>query len=714
MELLADLTEPQKRAVTHVDGPLLVLAGAGSGKTRVVTRRIAFLTAQGVEPWRILAITFTNKAAGEMRERVKQLGGAQGAWVSTFHSFAARQLRRFADRIGLSRSFTILDRTDQLALVKEAIVDVGLEPKQWKPRTLLEEIDRAKGQLLDPEAYSSQAHGYAEDRIGSIYAAYEELLRQRESVDFTDLLVRLVRLLRADDEVRERLQRRFRYLLVDEYQDTNAVQYELARILAAASKNFHATGDPDQSIYRWRGADLRNILDFENDFPGAKIVKLEQNFRSTAMILAAAQGVIEHNRERREKTLWTENPQGKPLKLLRPRDESEEAWEVARRCADLRDTGASLSEIAVFVRIAALSLPLERAFFERGVPYRVVGAVAFYQRKEIKDLLAYLRLLANPKDDLALLRVINVPPRRIGRATVTKLQSRAKREKRSLCELVTEAEDLDVGRTTRAVRRFGLLIGRLAAQPRTLLLPLLRNLIEEIGYVEHLESAGDQEAEARLENVGALLDAVAEFDTRGAEGEVEERDALERFLEEIALLSEVDEKNSDEARVSVMTLHASKGLEFDHVFMIAFEDRILPHSRAAESAEELEEERRLCYVGFTRARQSLTLSHVRYRSRWGRTEMGIPSPFLNEIPSECFSLRRPRAVPIEPERALPDPVEAPVGLTEGERVMHHVFGAGTVLSVEGFGPRSKVRVAFDTVGEKKLFQQWARLVPCES
>ncbi len=724
MELLADLTPAQKTAVCHQDGPLLVLAGAGSGKTRVVTRRIAWLTEQGVKPWRILAITFTNKAAEEMRERVHELAGSEGAWVSTFHSFAARQLRRFAERLGMPSSFTIVDRADQLALVKEAIIEVNLEPKQWKPRAILEEIGRAKGQMLDCEAYSEQATGYAEDRIAAIYRAYEELLQQRGCLDFSDLLVKLVRLMQTDEEVLQRLQQRFRYLMVDEYQDTNPVQYKLARLLAAHHQNFHATGDPDQSIYRWRGADVQNILDFENDFPGAQVVKLEQNFRSTRQILAAAQGVISHNTQRREKTLWTENPHGAPVRVSTYVDDFDEARGVARRCAELRRQGTPLGEVAVFCRMNSLSLPLEKAFFEKAIPYKVVGAVAFYQRKEVKDVLAYLRVLENPQDDLSLMRVINVPPRRIGRSSVAKLLSLAKREKLSLFELLTSYEGLEIGRATRAALRFGAMLARLRDLPRDFLLPLVRTLLEETGFVGYLEGQADLQAEERVNNVGALVDAIAEFDERATPLDVSPEDPdgpieapvpsspLQRFLEEVALLAEADDVEQKDERVSVMTLHASKGLEFDHVFMVAFEQGILPHSRSADSDDELEEERRLCYVGFTRARKSLELSYARWRARWGRNDMAVPSPFLNEIPSSCFEHSKRAAPLIQTPEVGPEAVDQGC-FSVGERVFHDVFGEGLVMGISGLGARARIEVQFDIVGKKTLFQQYAKLVPCE-
>ncbi|GIW71968.1 MAG: DNA helicase [Planctomycetota bacterium] len=738
--LLADLTPAQREAVTHLDGPMIVVAGPGSGKTRVLTRRVAWLVLRaGVEPWRILAITFTNKAAEEMRARIERLlvaegagGAAEGVLVSTFHSFCARMLRRYGPP-GRTSDFTIYDTDDQKACLKRVLAELQLDAAQWRPGALLARISEAKNRLLDAEAFAEQAAGWRDEVVARVYRAYEQALAQFNALDFDDLLLKMLALLEREPQVREELRARFRHVLVDEYQDTNRPQYLIANLLAGADGNLFVVGDPDQAIYKWRGADLRNILEFERDHPSAREVRLERNYRSTRAILRAAEGLIEHNRERRARRLFTDNDEGVPLRLVRCLSDEEEARLVADEiAARLEQGGCPARELAVFYRANALSRRFEEELRRRGIPHRVVGAVPFYQRREVKDVLAWLRLLANPDDQQALARVIGLTGN-LGAGTLGRLAERA--ATRGWSVLRTLLEDTAVMEQLRAPQRRALsglreLLAELRAMPPAPVLPLLQRVLERTGYLEALRGADDPQELARADNVEALLNAAAELDAREPAG------GYRALLDQAALWSAVEEDGADGEAVRLMTLHAAKGLEFDEVFIVGFDDRLLPLERE-DSACDLEEERRLLYVGLTRARRRVTLTSAMVRRTWGRERTAQPSRFLAELPSEVLERTgtaglRLAAAPLPqppPSRSAPPPAAFAARLGElraraaavrpggstaaelvaGARVRHAVFGEGEVLEVSGSGVGRRVRVRFERIGTKTLVLQYANL-----
>ncbi len=791
MNLLADLTDAQAEAVSHVDGPLLVVAGPGSGKTRVITRRVAYLVdVAAVAPRNILAITFTNKAAAEMRGRIEQLidPDAGRAFCSTFHSFCATFLRRFIDRIGFGRDFVIFDRSDSLACIKEAMDELRIDAQQWRPAAFGAAIAAWKDRFVDPdEAERESAGDYFASRAAKVYAYYLELLRQRNGLDFDDLLVHMVRILKDHDEVRETLQYRFQYILIDEYQDTNHAQYLLARYLTGVGSddrslpsglaNICVTGDPDQSIYGWRGADIGNILRFEEDFPSARVVKLEQNYRSTKLILAAADGLIRHNRDRKEKDLFTDNVQGRAVEVCLFEDEYTEARAMASRAADLVAMGTLPSEIAIFYRVNALSRPIEQALWEQRLPYVVVGALEFYARREIKDILGYLRVLANPRDDGSVVRVINTPTRGIGKVTVERLRGAARERGVSLLEVLDDLSDLKIPKTARAsLGRFRGMLEELRARKGGPVADLVARVIQATDYEAYLEKCypEQEEHEDRIGNVRQLVAAARHYDDQGAELGGDEspgdgsgpdapsvvRGGFAGFLDYTSLLSEQDALEDGTEKVSLMTLHTAKGLEFDHVLIAGIEDGTLPHSRSKDTDSGLEEERRLLFVGMTRARKGLCLTYARWRTRYRETERRIPSPFLAELPDEAIKRLGAaarvasagaaaragwggrRAIPARDEldqrsevdddesfafgansggaadaaeSAKPDPEPADDdggGLDvpkPGERVYHQLFGAGIVKEISGRGAAQRVVVVFDTHGVKKLVLQYAKL-----
>jgi DNA helicase-2/ATP-dependent DNA helicase PcrA len=648
--LLANLTDAQREAVTHDRGPLLVVAGAGTGKTRVVTRRVAYRIACGTPADRILTCTFTNKAAGEMRERIETLVPAgRPMWICTFHALGARILRRHADRIGYERSFTILDSDDQLRAVRESLAQLELDPAPFPPRALAEKIRAAKQAATLPEDLPVSDGSFSEEIFRKVYRIYDRMLQANRAMDFEDLLLRLYLLFRLDAGVLQRYQEQFRYIGVDEYQDTNRLQYLLIGQLAAPHRNLFVTGDPDQSIYSWRGADIRNILDFQSDFPEARIVKLERNYRSTRTILAAASGLIRRNRQRIERGLETEGEEGTPIELLHASDERDEARGIARRIRRMTEEGRALGDIAVFYRINALSRALEQVLRQEGIPYRLVGSVEFYGRQEIKDLLAYLGVLANPRNDLALWRILNVPPRGIGAASRERLKHFARERELPLLEALGQAEQIP-RIPPRAAARMRLLRETLEGLRSALPEPVavtLRVLVSKTGYEEYLRELGDGSAHDRLDNVGELLNAAAEYDQSAPDA------SLIAFLEQTALVSDTDELrrqadwpahgpsagDAQASRVTLMTFHAAKGLEFPVVFLTAMEEGIFPLARTTEEGQE-EEERRLCYVGITRARQKLFLSMARMRRHQGRCLPSLPSRFIGEIPPEVFAQER--------------------------------------------------------------------------
>jgi len=724
--LVADLNPPQREAVEWGDGPLLIVAGAGSGKTRVITRRVAHLIGRGVPAGAILAITFTNKAAEEMRSRVSALVGEGRVVLGTFHGFCARVLRVDGRAVGLPPGFTIYDRDDQLSVVKDICRELSVDVQNVQPRALLAAISRWKNDGI-PAGELLAGDGTPFERVaGGVYGRYVEALAAAAAADFDDLLLLVTRLFRECPDVLERYRQRFRHVLVDEYQDTNLVQYRLARDIAAGTGNLCATGDPDQSIYKWRGARIRNILEFTRDFPGAHVVRLEQNYRSTGHILAAASAVIANNPGRLMGPLWSELGDGCRVELLEAEDEEAEADEVVRRALRLHAQGLRLREMAVFYRTNALSRGLERALRLHNVPYDIVGAVEFYERKEVKDLLAWLRVLVNPQDAVSFLRIVNVPARGLGKASLERLRAWAVPQglpPREAARRAGAGEVPEIGGKARAA--FAQLTSLLDELAATLAGPVedtFREVVRRTGYLEYLRDFGGQEAADRIDNVGELEGALAAF-VRGA-GEP----SVAGFLQETALLSDVDAYDANADRLTLMTLHAAKGLEFPAVFVVGLEEGQLPHARALDADDDVQEERRLCYVGLTRAQRHLTLSWAARRANFGAWAPTRPSRFLDEIPPEHVERegRAARAGPYAPlphrrpgvseERGyVPEPedyldVDAGVRLPRpGATVRHAHFGQGVVLKVVGAGGKARITVRFERFGDKQLMAEYARL-----
>ncbi len=744
-----DLNPEQREAVTHVDGPLLILAGAGSGKTRVITHRIAYLVREaGVPPESILAVTFTNKAAAEMARRVEGLLGllAHEVWISTFHAAGVRILRRDGHRIGLPPNLVIYDDADQRALVKRILKEMNLDEGNFPPRAILAQIDAAKGAAKGPDDLEVEAWDVLGQKSREVYRRYQAALRAAGAVDFGDLLLEPLRLFRQEPEVLERYRRRLRYVMVDEFQDTNAVQYALLRLLVGERGNLAVVGDDDQSIYRWRGADIRNILSFERDFPAAKVVRLERNYRSSQRILDAAYAVIRRNPRRKEKRLWTERAGGDPIEVHRLGDEQTEAAFVARRIAALRED-FPLKEMAVFYRVNAQSRVLEDALRTARIPYQVVRGRSFYERAEIKDAVAYLRLAVNPHSDADFLRVVNTPRRGIGKRTIEALSRAAARSGRSLFGAVAAGAPVE-GLSAAAMRRlraFAALLSELNQKVEADAPPqeIVEHALVASGYLEHLEKQADEESRDRLEN---LVELIAAATQRADEGK-----SLVDFLDEMALTSDADGHDADGEHVSLMTLHAAKGLEFDVVFIVGMEERTFPTHRAygdgLEDAEAMSEERRLCYVGFTRARHRLVLSHADSRFLMGQRHVRSPSRFLLDLPErvvERYAHGRVLEAPggaavagfgtgplptaaggplLEPELGDEDgivvdyafdqrpPEERGAGLpAAGRRVRHRTFGVGEIRRVEGRGPQARLLVHFDGVGTKKILARYVEVM----
>jgi DNA helicase-2/ATP-dependent DNA helicase PcrA len=712
--LLAELNEPQRQAVRHGEGPLLVLAGAGSGKTRVLTHRIAYLLATGAaRPGEILAITFTNKAATEMRERVETLVGrsARAMWVTTFHSACARMLRADAERLGYSRSFTIYDESDSLRMLKRCMEELHVDPKRYPPRAIRSQISGAKNQLVDADAYAQAQGSVFEETAAGVYTLYEKRMLEANAMDFDDLLVRTVNALELFEEVRERWRRTFRHVLVDEYQDTNHAQYRLLQLLTSEHGNLMVVGDEDQSIYGFRHADIRNILDFERDFPEADVVKLEQNYRSTQTILSAANAVVENNRERRPKRLWTEVAGGEPLQLRELSDEHEEARWVAGEIERLgEEEGVPREGVAVFYRTNAMSRVLEDTLVRFELPYQVIGGTKFYERAEVKDAIAYLSLLVNPADQVSFARIVNSPRRGIGKTSQGRLAAHANTTGLPIWEVAGRVEEVPgLGAAAiKAVSRFYETLEGLRSRVEDApVAELLEATLRESGYLDALAAERTVEAEGRAENLEALVDGAAEFDVNHElEGEGE-LSALEEFLQQISLYTQQDELR-DQSAITLMTLHNAKGLEYDTVFIIGCEDGAFPHMKALEEGGE-EEERRLCYVGITRARRRLYMTWTRERRLFGRAERNLPSRFVDELPEELVErgssapgtwAQAPSgdaAAAIEPGPALE--------LRTGDDVIHAAFGDGVVTAVE---PGGVVVVRFAGDGsERKLMADYA-------
>jgi len=726
------VNEQQREAITHFEGPLLVLAGAGSGKTRVITRRLAHLVRErDVAPHQITALTFTNKAAGEMRERVASLMETDrcGAWVSTFHALCLRYLRLEAERVGYRPGFVVYDRADQLATVRMAMEEMEVSTENHPPRQILGRISRAKNALQRPDQFRAAHRDYVGTSVGKVYERYQEKLKASNAMDFDDLIMQTIRLFTEHPDVLERFQRQAWFLMVDEYQDTNHSQYRLIRFLSKRTNNVCVVGDEDQSIFAFRGSDYRNILRFEKDFPGARVIKLERNYRSTGRILEAASSVVSCNQERIGKALYTENPRGDKIRVCRlytDRDESE--WVSGQLVALRRQR--ELSDAAILYRTNAQSRLLEEALLQRGIPYRIFGALRFYDRKEIKDILAYLRLLANPDDDQNLLRILNVPARGIGKTTVEATRKVALEHHRPLLESLKVVLEMGLvgARAASALQRFTDLIEELRGEVRAL--PpdaLVREVVRRTGYDEFVQKEGPERGRARLENLEQLVTAAAEFGEAGGPG-------LTEFLDRVALVSDADVSEGDSG-VALMTMHTAKGLEFPVVYVVGMEDGLLPHSRSLESPSDLEEERRLLYVAMTRAREQLCLTSVCVRRVFGAETAAEPSRFLDEIPSEVVEEIRPgssRAYdhdePVTSSRGKKQALdfqaimekgmarreltyeydEAP-DYSPGARVYHARYGEGKILSREGEGDALKLTVSFSGHRPKKFLARYANL-----
>jgi ATP-dependent DNA helicase UvrD/PcrA len=719
--LLAGLNPPQREAVQHREGPLLVLAGAGSGKTRVLTHRIAHLLATGAaRPGEILAITFTNKAAAEMRERVARLVGrsVRAMWVTTFHSACARMLRADAERLGYSKGFTIYDEADSLRMLKRCLTELGVDPKRFPPRAVRAKISGAKNQLIDAGMYAETAAGPFEEIVAEAFPLYEKRMLEANAMDFDDLLVRMVNAMELFEEVRDRWRRTFRHVLVDEYQDTNHAQYRLLQLLASEHGNLMVVGDDSQSIYGFRHADIRNILDFEHDFPEAEVVKLQQNYRSTQTILSAANALIERNREGLKKELWTEIEGGEPVRLSELVDEHEEARWVAGEIERLgEEDGLARSDVAVFYRTNAMSRVLEDTLNRFGVAYQVIGGTKFYERAEVKDAVAYLSLLVNPADQVSFLRIVNSPRRGIGNTSQGRLASHANTTGTTIWGVIERAEEVPglSGAAIKAVSRFYETMAGLRerAEDEGPVATLLESVLNETGYLEALAAERTIEAEGRAENLEALVAGAAEFDLeREREGE-SEVSPLEEYLQQISLYSDQDSIERERELVTLMTLHNAKGLEYDTVFVVGCEDGAFPHMRALEEGGE-EEERRLCYVAVTRAKRRLYMTWAQERRLFGRAERNLPSRFIDELPEELTERHSTAARGLGTSWGAPSPGVAPaepldpgaaLELQTGDDVVHASFGDGVVTAVE---PGGVIVVRFSGDGsERKLMADYA-------
>ena len=721
--LLTGLNKEQQQAVQHTEGPLLILAGAGSGKTKVLTVRIAHLLAQGVNPYEILAITFTNKAAKEMKSRVEGLVGdvANRIWLSTFHSFCAKFLRFELDNfLGYNSNFTIYDTSDSQAVIKAALKALNLDDKYYPVGAMIGDISDAKNKLLFASDFRKQARDFYQQKVADVYEYYERELRKNNALDFDDLLLVAVKLLQSNEAVLDKYSKRFRYVMIDEYQDTNHAQYLLAKLLASHWKNIAVVGDADQSIYAWRGADIQNILDFEKDYPNCTSIKLEQNYRSTKIILDAANAVIENNEGRPKKNLWTDKTEGTKIQHFTAQSEHEEAAFIGDTIAKKHDIhGVPYGDMAILYRTNAQSRVLEEALIKRALPYTMVGGTKFYDRKEIKDVLAYLRILYNPFDDLSLLRIINVPKRSIGATTVAKLQDYARANGTSLFMTLTQLHLVDTikGKTKEKLEEFGILIFTLVAEMEDkTVLDILEAILDRTGYLAQLEESTDPQDQARAENIGELLSVAKDFQDTNPTGTVED------FLEQVALVNDVDSFEQEESKVTLMTLHAAKGLEFPIVFLGGLEEGLFPHSRTLMNPEEIEEERRLAYVGITRAEKELYISNATTRTVFGRTSSYLPSRFIDEIPEELVDgLRAKRKVPDDIKRHVPQhmsvtsrPVTKPIVRNEviadwkvGDTAIHSKWGNGKVINVAGEGAGMKLTIEFPTQGVRVVMAKFA-------
>lgn len=732
------LNPQQAEAVINTEGPMLIMAGAGSGKTKVLTCRVANLLQKGVRPYRILAITFTNKAAAEMRERVNNMSGpaAKDVWLFTFHAFCARFLRMEIDKLpGYGGNFAIYDTADSQNLIKQILKEMNLDDKRFQPSGILSRISNAKNALQDAAAFARQAGDFYEQKVADIYSRYEQKLQLNNALDFDDLLMLSIKLLQENKEVREKYQDRFDYLLVDEYQDTNHAQYLLTKFLAAKHRNICVVGDADQSIYGWRGADIQNILDFEKDYPDAKVIKLEQNYRSTQIILDAANAVIENNTGRKPKNLWTENKSGAEIIYFQAVDERDEARFVIEQLQNLQRTeNKKLGDMAILYRTNTQSRIFEEMLIKSGISYNMVGGLKFYERKEIKDIIAYLRVIFNPADSLSLLRIINVPKRGIGDASLAKIQAYAAANNVSLFEAVSNAAAID-GLSSRFVSKLddlaGIIFELMNLAGEAPVEDLIDRVLRDTGYLEELENERTPQAQSRIDNLHELISVAQEFAAS------EEENNLENFLAHVALVSDIDDTELGEDAITLMTLHSSKGLEFPVVFLVGMEEGLFPHARTLMDETEIEEERRLCYVGITRAKEKLFLSSTKMRTIYGNTVTYPPSRFLQEIParlvktikrqerfsalenfkqvSEKYSTRPQKpASTFNPHSFMPQKPAAAAGGTgtrfnTGDRVSHSKWGEGMVVSVKDSPDGQEVKVAFAGAGVRSLLTKYAVL-----
>ncbi|MCI5685785.1 MAG: DNA helicase PcrA [Enterococcus gallinarum] len=736
-ELLANMNPRQKEAVMHTEGPLLLMAGAGSGKTRVLTHRIAYLIEEkNVNPWNILAITFTNKAAREMKERVNQLLGSGGedVWVSTFHSMCVRILRRDVDQIGYSRNFTIIDTSEQNTLMKRVLKELNIDPKKYDPRSILGAISNAKNELLTPADYENQQGSLFEQIVGRCYALYQKELRNNQCMDFDDLIMNTIRLFKENEDTLQFYQRKFHYIHVDEYQDTNHAQYTLVNLLADRFKNLCVVGDADQSIYGWRGANMQNILDFEKDYPDAAVILLEQNYRSTQTILNAANQVIKNNRNRPDKNLWTENRAGEKITYYRGDSERDEArFIVSEMQKQIADKGRKFGDFAVLYRTNAQSRVIEEMLLKANVPYTMVGGRKFYDRKEIRDILAYLSAIANPSDSLSLERIINVPKRGIGATSVEKLREFASLHEWSLLEAAMNVDLANIsGKAGKELGSFGMMMDQFAQMiPYLSVTELTKEILDKTGYKQDLINQNNLESQSRLENLEEFLTVTQEFDKRFEAQNEDDADALEEkltvFLNDLALLSDVDSYEEESSQVTLMTLHAAKGLEFPVVFLIGLEENIFPLSRALMEESELEEERRLAYVGITRAEEELFLTNAFSRTLYGRTQYNRPSRFVEEIEQDLLQSLGERTQPkgaaasFQPKVFKPtytQPRQSTVSSRQtttaagnqwqvGGKVNHKKWGVGTIVRTTGAAQDLELDVAFPQQGVKRLLAAFA-------
>ncbi len=743
MDIFEGLNPAQKQAVEHLEGPLLIMAGAGSGKTKALTCRIANLLAHGVQPYNILAITFTNKAAAEMRERAQRMIGdaAKDVWLSTFHSFCARFLRREIEAMDrYKKNFVIYDASDAQTVVKSCLKELNLDDKQYVPNAVLNSISNAKNALQSVRDFETKADTFFAKKVAEIYRLYQQKLCENNALDFDDLLMVAVTLLQENEDIRLKYQKRFKYILIDEYQDTNGAQYLLAKLLAAHHRNICVVGDADQSIYGWRGADIRNIMDFEKDYPDAVTIKLEQNYRSTKKILAAANAVIENNRERKPKELWTENAAGEKITLYTASDERDEASFIASTIAKQKTLfHVPYGDIAVLYRTNSQSRVIEEGLMRSGISYTMVGGLKFYDRKEIKDILAYLRVIYNPADTMSLLRIINVPKRGIGDATIGRLSEFAEREGASLFDVISSPDLVSAvpnitARVKRPLELFSEFIFKMMAYQANLSIKdFIARVMEESGYMAELEAENKPENLTRIENLKELLSLAAEF------AKSEETANLENFLTNVALVSDIDNADLEDDRVTLMTLHAAKGLEFPVVFMAGMEEGLFPHARALMNERELEEERRTCYVGITRAQRKLYLTCAKMRLMFGKTVVYPPSRFLEEIPDEDIErlVARQNAYGFAAQpsgsagrfgagfrggasemKTAPLPAadraairpDSSVVWKAGDKAKHGKWGVGTVVSVKGSGEEVELHIAFPDQGVKALMQKYAPIV----